>query len=342
MAGGCYAGGPSVGTDESLAGSEADATGDATGGGSTNPGTTTGTTSTTMGTTSGATTMPDPTTSSPDGSGGPSSTGTSDDGETLDTGEPPPTPDVTCPGYATRYWDCCKPHCSWPGNVDAAVGVLDSCNQGDQTHGSGDVASACNQLAGNSAFTCYSLAPWAVTSDISYGFAAIPSAGDICGRCHRLDFNGMSHNAGADPGSAALAGKSMIVQAVNIGYDVAGGQFDILTPGGGVGAFNACSFQWGVSNEQLGATYGGFLSTCKQQMGGASHDAIKACVMSRCDDVLSGFGDLHAGCEWFVDWFQAADNPALSWGEVECPAAITAVSGMDRTGLGDVQTCDGS
>ncbi|MEI8634903.1 hypothetical protein P4S72_28405 [Vibrio sp. PP-XX7] len=42
-----------------------------------------------------------------------------------------------------------------------------------------------------------------------------------------------------------MQGKTMIVQALNIGYDVSGGQFDLLVPGGGVGAFNACSAQWG-------------------------------------------------------------------------------------------------
>src|SRR5690606_12571556 len=23
--------------------------------------------------------------------------------------------------YTTRFWDCCKPHCGWPGNVPSGV-----------------------------------------------------------------------------------------------------------------------------------------------------------------------------------------------------------------------------
>ena len=110
------------------------------------------------------------------------------------------------------------------------------------------------------------MAPFAVRDTLAYGFAAT-SSGDVCGRCYQLQFTGSSHNSPGDPGSAALAGKTMIVQATNIGYDVGGGQFDILVPGGGVGAFNACSAQWGVSNSELGAQYGGLLAACKQELG---------------------------------------------------------------------------
>lgn len=278
-----------------------------------------------------------------DGSGATDGDSDSEADSDSDSGDPLPEPGAMCAGYATRYWDCCKPHCGWSGNVNEGVDTLASCNQANAPLGDLDTPSSCSQPGPDSAHTCYSLAPWAVNETVAYGFAAIPSEGDICGRCYRLDFTGVSYNAGEDAGSAALAGKSMVVQAVNIGYDVAGGQFDILIPGGGVGAFDACSSQWGVDSGQLGATYGGWLTSCKQEVGG-DHEALKACVTARCDSVFTDAGrsDLRDACDWFVDWFEVADNPALTWGEVECPGPLVAVSGMDRSALGDVQTCDGS
>ncbi len=200
-----------------------------------------------------------------------------------------------------------------------------------------DTPSSCN---GGSAYTCHNLAPWAVSGTLSYGYAAT-SSGDICGRCYQLQFTGSSHNAGADPGSSALLGKTMVVQAINVGYDVAGHQFDVLIPGGGVGAFNACSSQWDVPTNELGEQYGGLLSTCKNTLGGqATHSQLKSCVVDKCSSVFGsrGLGELEAGCQWFVDWYEVADNPNIVYQEIPCPASITGKSGMDRTSLNDVRT----
>lgn len=30
-------------------------------------------------------------------------------------------------GYATRYWDCCKPHCGWSGNISSGK-PMKTCN----------------------------------------------------------------------------------------------------------------------------------------------------------------------------------------------------------------------
>jgi hypothetical protein len=232
-----------------------------------------------------------------------------------------------CQGWSSRYWDCCKPHCGWRGNVSGGA-ALASCGEADQSIGVNDsVMSSCQ---GGTAYMCHALAPWAVDADLSYGFAAIAARGDICGKCYQLQFSGRSHNAGDDPGSAALAGKTMIIQATNVGGDVGNGQFDLLIPGGGVGAFNACSAQWGVSSGELGAQYGGFLASCKQQ-GARDHAAIKSCVMQRCTSVFGnrGLSELEAGCRWFVEWFQAADNPALLYKEVTCPQELKT-RGMNR------------
>lgn len=253
-----------------------------------------------------------------------------------DSGPPPVTnpayPPIVngCNGFATRYWDCCKPHCGWSANVMGSA-ALATCNKSDGSLGSDfNVQSACP--SGGGAYMCQGLAPWAINAQLSYGYAAVAARGDICGKCYQLQFTGRSRNAGDDPGSAALSGKTLIVQATNVGGDVGSGQFDLLIPGGGVGMYNACSSQWGVSSSELGAQYGGFLAACKQS---GSHDAVKSCVMQRCSSVFGarGLTKLEAGCRWFVEWFQVADNPALQYKEVPCPQELKS-KGMNRSTSG--------
>jgi hypothetical protein len=210
-------------------------------------------------------------------------------------------------GWATRYWDCCKPHCAWSGNTSNPIA---SCDQQNQTLSDYDAASACS---GGNAFMCWSYAPWSVSSTLSYGFVAM--ADGVCGRCYHLQFKGTSYNGSSD-GASTLSGKHMIVQVVNVG-GLQNNQFDLLIPGGGVGDFNACSTQWGTSD--LGAQYGGFLLGC---------NGDTSCVRQMCESVFSGRSQLLSGCEWFLDWFGAADNPALVYEQVSCPSAITSVSGM--------------
>jgi len=130
-----------------------------------------------------------------------------------------------------------------------------------------------------------------------------------CGRCYQLDFHGQG-----------LDGKSMIVQVINQGGDVAGDQFDVLIPGGGVGQFNACSAQWGTSD--LGAQYGGFLQNCSTSGNKAQ------CVQQKCQQVFANKPDLMAGCNWFTTWYNTADNPSVTYKQTSCPAAITAKSGL--------------
>jgi hypothetical protein len=212
---------------------------------------------------------------------------------------------------------------------------MKSCGANNQTLLDPDAGSSCD---GGNAHVCYGLVPFAVSNTLSYGYAAT-SSGDVCGRCYQLEFTGQSYNAPGDPGSAALAGKTMIIQAINVGYDVGGGQFDIMVPGGGVGAFNGCSNQWGVSNSELGAQYGGFLSACKSELGyNASREQYKSCLTSRCNNVFGtrGLTELQAGCLWYADWFEAADNPSLRYREVACPAQLMNASGMNRTNLGGI------
>jgi hypothetical protein len=197
---------------------------------------------------------------------------------------------------------------------------------------------AMSSCDGGNAHQCWELTPWTVNDSLAFGYAATAD-GDVCGRCFQLQFTGQSENAPGDPGSAALEGKTMIVQAINIGGDVEGGQMDILVPGGGVGAFNACSDQWGASDDELGQQYGGLLAACKDELGfNASLQEYKSCLTQSCNDLFGsrGLDQLQEGCLWYADWFEAADNPALQYQEVECPAELTQQSGMDRSGLGDI------
>ncbi len=230
-------------------------------------------------------------------------------------------------GWATRYWDCCKPACGWQGNVPGGSTPVASCGMSNQSFGGDhDQASACPSGNNGGAFMCWNFGPWAVSNSLAYGFAAVSKGSDYCGRCYQLQFTGQSHNSSVDSGSASLAGKTMIVQAINNG-GVGGDQFDLLIPGGGVGDFNACATQWGTSS--LGEQYGGFFLAC-QKSNGFDYAKSKACAAAKCQSVFAGKPDLLTSCNWFVDWFGAPDNPALMYKEVTCPAAITQVSGLKR------------
>jgi len=128
--------------------------------------------------------------------------------------------------------------------------------------------------------------------------------------------------------------------ASNIGGDVMynvtmkngkkGTQFDIMIPGGGVGAFNSFSDQLGLTVKDMGVGFGGLLSNCIEgglaNMGirDGSHRATleqwQECLRNECKRVFNGKAkELYNGCMWHVDWFMAADNPTLHYQKVECP-----------------------
>jgi hypothetical protein len=117
----------------------------------------------------------------------------------------------------------------------------------------------------------------------------------------------------------------MIVQVVNIG-SIGANQFDIMIPGGGVGANNACSNEWGVANSALGAQYGGLMATCQQQS--SNYATYSACTKTACATLFSNSSEaeLLAGCNWFTGWFGNADNPSFKYNKVTCPAALNAQS----------------
>jgi hypothetical protein len=234
--------------------------------------------------------------------GGTTATGGSSGGGT----QPPPISNGT-DGWATRYWDCCKPSCGWSAHASTP---MQSCAQDNSRLSSVDTQSACQ---GSSAFMCWDFVPWSVSDSLSYGFAAFNGAN--CGTCFQLQFTGASQGGDAKS-TPPLSGKTMIVQIINSG-GLQSNQFDLLIPGGGVGDFNACSTQWGSSD--LGAAYGGFLAACSGD---------KTCVQNKCSTLFSGKPLLQAGCTWFTGWFNAGDNPALKYQQITCPSAITSKSGM--------------
>ena len=257
---------------------------------------------------------------------------------------------TTQKGWNSRYWDSCKPHCSWMDNVDtssqaayAAAGyTVRNCNIHDVEiptftlskglerywWGMEGVPSSCEVGAGGS-FTCTDMAPIKVNDTLSYGFVAGPS-NQGCGKCYHLQYDGSTSNMGnggpdVKDTHLALKGKHMIVMASNIGHDVdaSSTQFDLLVPGGGVGIFNALSTQIGKSPEDLGSNNGGVLSYCMQKLGywQVTKEQYQECVIEKCEAVFDStvWPHLNRGCKWLATFFEAADNPSFVWEEVECP-----------------------
>jgi hypothetical protein len=243
------------------------------------------------------------------GSGGSSQGGTSGSGNSGGVSTPGSTnPPITgSNGFATRYWDCCKPSCSWTTSVPAC--------QKDGTTRITDKNAKSGCDGGGSAFECYDFSPWYdAATNLSYGFVA--HNGVACGTCFMLQFTGEG-NSGSNPGATALKGQQMVVQAINIG-GIDSNQFDILVPGGGVGAMNGCSTQWGSSTD-LGVQYGGLLAECK---GDAS------CMKGKCQSVFGNMPALLAGCNWFTGWYSSADNPKVIYKQVSCPQELKSKSNI--------------
>ncbi|KAF7552359.1 hypothetical protein G7046_g7432 [Stylonectria norvegica] len=198
-------------------------------------------------------------------------------------------------GHSTRYWDCCKPSCAWSGKAAVNSPVL-TCDAKDNPLSSPDTTSGCD---GGTAYTCTNNSPWAVNDNLAYGFAATAINGGTeaswCCGCYALTFT-----------SGAVSGKTMVVQSTNTGGDISNNQFDILMPGGGTGLFDGCTPEFGGIP---GAQYGGVSS------------------VSDCDSMPELLKD---GCKWRFNWFGNSDNPTFTFKQVQCPKAITAISGCTR------------
>ncbi|KXX80957.1 Endoglucanase-5 [Madurella mycetomatis] len=199
-------------------------------------------------------------------------------------------------GQSTRYWDCCKPSCSWPGKAPVNQPVF-ACDANFQRINDFGATSGCD---GGSAYSCADHAPWAINDNLSYGFAATALSGETesswCCACYALTFT-----------SGPVAGKTMVVQSTSTGGDLGSNHFDLNIPGGGVGLFDGCTPQFGGLP---GAQYGGISDR------------------SQCSSFPS---QLQPGCNWRFDWFMNADNPSFTFDQVQCPDELVARTGCRRS-----------
>ena len=220
-------------------------------------------------------------------------------------------------GWATRYWDCCMPSCGWNENSGGNPTMYCDAKGKNRVEGGQSICS------GGQNTTCTSQIPIIVNDKVAYAFAAVPAAdGGKCGKCFALEFTGEGKYE-TKANHQALRGKTLVVMASNIGGDVNHGQFDVMIPGGGLGAFDGCS-QMGWGNQ--GEKYGGLLSNCENEVGydGDLLNKRKECLSRKCNEVFKNDEQAKEGCLFLATWMEAAGNPNHNFKEVECPQALKA------------------
>jgi len=219
-------------------------------------------------------------------------------------------------GWATRYWDCCMPSCAW--NENSGGNPTKTCD----AKGKNFVQGGQNICAGGQNTTCTSQIPIIASDKVAYAFAATHASGGKCGKCFALTFTG-SGKYETKANHQALAGKTLVVMASNIGGDVDGNQFDVMIPGGGLGQFDGCG-QMGWGNQ--GEKFGGLLSNCENEVGydGDLLNKRKECLSRKCNEVFKNDEQAKEGCMFLATWMEAAGNPNFESKEVECPQALKA------------------
>jgi len=218
------------------------------------------------------------------------------------------------PGFTTRYWDCCKPSCAWNHGSR-------SCDMKQEVETNPYLTSICAGGNEGTSTTCLTQVPFTIDGcpDMGFAFAATPGnpgGNDNCGKCFEFTFTGEGHWK-TTAQTQALKGKKLIVMTTNIGYDVEEGQFDILTPGGGVGLFNGCDHLFGSAN--MGVQYGGLLTECLDVK--KASDPV-ACLKEGCQKAFSNIPLALEGCMWHVNFMEGADNPSMTFEEIECPDVL--------------------
>jgi len=206
-------------------------------------------------------------------------------------------------GITTRYYDCCKPSCSWPGKADVTQPVRQCAIDGKTLLTDFSSPSACQTDVEGISHMCEDQQPWAVSDVLSYGFAAAALPGgesETCCACYAITFS-----------EPPIRGKQIVVQVTNTGADVGSNQFDLQIPGGGVGIFDACTNMYGLpkGSNGWGKKYGGVSS------------------IKDCDTFPEA---LQAGCRWRFEFLLGADNPKMTFVEVECPKVLTDITGCIR------------
>jgi hypothetical protein len=84
-------------------------------------------------------------------------------------------------GVTTRYWDCCKASCSWPGKA-AVLSPVTTCDIDDAPLTDNNAVNGCPELGDGTAFTCSNQQAYAKSDSLAYGFAAV-SGGDEASEC---------------------------------------------------------------------------------------------------------------------------------------------------------------
>ncbi|KAK7517852.1 glycoside hydrolase [Phyllosticta citriasiana] len=201
------------------------------------------------------------------------------------------------PGTTTTTWDCCKPACGWPSIAKkaGAKGSVRACAKNNSPLKDVNAQGVCQ---GGTAYSCADFQPKVVNETFAYGFAGHGAkSADVCCKCYQFTWT-----------DGPAQGKSMIVQAVNSGGLPSPDDFDIYTPGGGVGNYaDACSKQYGAPNKGWGKQYGGVKSP----------DA--------CNQLPA---NLQEGCKWRWTWAGGNINmKKVNYVQVECPQELTGISG---------------
>jgi hypothetical protein len=205
------------------------------------------------------------------------------------------------------------PSCGWNENSGGNPTMYCDAKGKNRVEGGQSICS------GGQNTTCTSQIPIIASDKVAYAFAAVPAAdGGKCGKCFALSFTGGGKYE-TKSNHQALGGKTLVVMASNIGGDVQHGQFDILIPGGGRGAFDGCQqMGWGSQGEQ----YGGLLSDCEKEINYAEGNARKECLTRKCNEVFKNDEQAKEGCLFLATWMEAAGNPNHEFKEVECPQAL--------------------
>ncbi|KAL1517951.1 hypothetical protein ABEB36_001647 [Hypothenemus hampei] len=223
--------------------------------------------------------------------------------------EPQPEVKFVEAGYSgdcttSRYWDCCKPTCSWVGNTDTSVGPVKSCAIDGASDIDGNTQSGC-ESDGN-AYMCTAQTGVIVNSTFAYGFAAaafISPPENMCCTCFLVTFLKGEWGDCSD--------KKMIVQITNTGgsssTNSTENNIEIAIPGGGVGYFTqGCKKQWNAPDQGWGDQYGGVWTE------------------EECNELPT---ELQAGCKFRWTFLNGCSNPPATFQQVVCPTEIVNISG---------------
>lgn len=108
-----------------------------------------------------------------------------------------------------RYFDCCKPDCSWPARAPFSQPVQ-TCDRNNEPLSKFNGGSSCGY---GLAYPCYDQVPWAFNDTFSYGFAGVYLMKKLrdawCCACYEITFT-----------SGDVKGKKMVVQTHNSGFDL--------------------------------------------------------------------------------------------------------------------------